>query len=336
MKRGHGDIWMGDLLTALAQTTHADSAECIAWSVELLGLPVSLSQLAAMQAQRQDETRSDAPGSEEDGRQTPGVGATGVSIQETIVPDEFIPYGILSRQVPSEGQTTGWQEGAKPLPELTDAQLELRPPLEPLFNPKTSRALISTAFATQRNEGEIDYDRLFQRICALRPVTELPRLPMSTLRFGIQLLIDRGQGTWPFYADQERIRDEILGIVGRDRVETLYFADSPLRGYGPGSRRRWRRPYVPPAAGTPVVVLSDLGIARRRQPSLGAGEAEWLRFAERVHGAECPLLALVPYGESRWPVSLRKAFYLLTWDRSTHVSMIRRIVGHGLQAGVSP
>ena len=246
-----------------------------------------------------------------------------------------IPYAILSRQVPLEGQVKGWQEGAEPLPDLTDAQLEMRPPLEPLFNPKTSRALISTAFATQRKEGEIDYSSLFERIYALRPITELPRLPMSTLRFGIQLLIDRGQGTWPYYADQELIRDEILGIVGRDRVETLYFTDSPLRGYGPGSRRRWRRPYVPPAAGTPVVVLTDLGIARRRQSTMGAGEAEWLEFAERVHSAECPLLALVPYDESRWPAALRKAFYLLTWDRATHVSMIRRIVGHGLQVSVS-
>lgn len=333
MNRAYGDIWLGDLLTALSQATHADTRECIAWGVEMLGLPGGLSRLDEKAMEKQGEVEETITDGRVAESQPDKDRATLVIRQQSIAVS--IPYAILSRELPSEGQVADWQEGAEPLPELTEDQLGMRPSLEPLFNPKTSRALISTAFATQRNEGEIDYSSLFERICALRPVTELPRLPMSTLRFGIQLLIDRGQGTWPYYADQELIRDEILGIVGRDRVETLYFADSPLRGYGPGRRSRWRRPYVPPAAGTPVVVLTDLGIARRRQPSLGADEAEWLAFAERVNSAECPLLALVPYGESRWPASLRKAFYLLTWDRATHVSMIRRIVGHGLQARAS-
>ncbi len=336
MNKTYGDIWLGDLLTALAQTSHEDADERLAWSVEMLGLPDGLLPLTEKGGLGPDETGYDDPTGEEAQQLAAATGSARTESQQIELPDAPIPYAILSREVPSQGQVSGWQEGAEPLPELTDAQLEMRPPFEPLFNPKTSRALISTAFATQRNEGEIDYGSLFEQISALRPVTELPRLPMSTLRFGIQLLIDRGQGAWPYYADQELIRDEILGIVGRDRVETLYFADSPLRGYGPGSRSRWRRPYLPPAAGTPVVVLSDLGLARRREPSIGADEAEWLDFAERVHGAECPLLALLPYGESRWPVSLRKAFYLLTWDRATHVSMIRRIVGHGLQVHASP
>jgi hypothetical protein len=326
----YGEVWLGDLLLALAGTTHGDGEACVAWAVEMLGLSERLSGplrksgdnphdagngIVHPAVEQQVESKSSDPE-----RERPPVPT-----------DQPIPYAIVSQRLEVQRQSLQWREDAEPLPEVTDAQIEMRPPLAPLFNPKTSRALISTAFSTQRNEGAIDFATLFDQICALRPVTRLPRLPVSTMRFGIQLLIDRGQGTWPYYGDQESVRDEILGIVGRDRVETLYFSDSPLRGFGAGSRSGWKRPYEPPAAGTPVVVVTDLGIGRGRNPDMGAGVEEWLRFAEAVHSAECPLLALVPYGEPRWPGELRKAMYILCWDRGTHVSLVRRIVGHGLE-----
>ncbi len=326
-----GDVWLGDLLLAVTKTTQSDPDLSLAWAVEMLGLPQSLLELIEKKPLRMENEDTTATQPQPDKPQAASKSAETDQTEADVPPHQPIPYGIVSHHVEEPRQVMRWQDEAEDLPEVTDAQIEMRPVLDPLFNPKTSRALISTAFATQRNEGAIDFATLFDQICALRPVTRLPRLPVSTLRFGIQLLLDRGQGTWPYYGDQELIRHEILGIVGRDRVETLYFSDSPLRGFGPGSRSRWQRPYQPPAAGTPVVVVTDLGIGRRRNPRMGAREEEWLRFAEAVSDAECPLLALVPYAEPRWPIALRKAMYILSWDRGTHVSLVRRTVGHGLQ-----
>ena len=44
----------------------------------------------------------------------------------------------------------------------------------------------------------------------------------------------------------------------------------------------------------------------------------------------------VPYAEKRWPVLLREAMYLISWDRPTTVSVVRRMVGHGLEVVTGP
>jgi hypothetical protein len=335
-EKAYGEIWLGDLLHALAATRAGNAETALVWAVEMLDLPTSLTNFL------EEETRSggvsDEPWHPEFAAQKTDSGLHPPEIKQADLPtDEPLPYGIVkTRRVEVHNQQPEWLESAPAIPEVTDAQIEWRPHLDPLFHTNTARALISTAFATRRDEGAIDFLKLLARISKQYPITELPRLPVSTLRFGVQLLIDRGQGTWPFYGDQELIRKEILGVVGRDRVETLYFSDSPLRGLGPGSRRTWKLPYEPPSAGTPVVVLTDLGIARRRNPDLGAPEAEWLDFALTVCDARCPLLALVPYAAQRWPVLLREAMYLISWDRPTTVSVVRRMVGHGLEVVTGP
>ena len=78
-------------------------------------------------------------------------------------------------------------------------------------------------------------------------------------------------------------------------------------------------------------MLTDLGLAGRSSRRFGATEAEWLKFAKLVRGAECPLLALTPYGPVRTPRRLRDAMYVLLWDRVTNVSRVRSTVGHGLE-----
>ena len=84
------------------------------------------------------------------------------------------------------------------------------------------------------------------------------------------------------------------------------------------------------------MLLSDLGIAAERRPGLGAGIEEWRRFARRLRGAQCPVVAFVPYGEQRWPAALRRAIAMVPWDRATNVSRVRQLLGYGLTVAGAP
>lgn len=336
LRPAYGDIWLGDLLRSLARTTAGTGSDRCRWAAELLSLTDSVPLEAARKEAAPDD-QSSSPG-DEGGKKTADRRTIPVSGPEArLPPDTAVRYAVVeTRPAADPSGQAAWIDAAPPLPDATEAQVRVRPPLAPLWHPQTARALISTAMATPRGEGAVDIQEILDQVARLRPLTTLPRLTLSTLRFGVQLLVDRGAGTWPFYRDQESLRRQIQMVVGRDRVETLFFADLPLGGIGPGSRRTWRRRYTPPAAGTPVVLLTDLGIAGRRAFGVGAAAADWSVFADRVRDAGCPLLALVPYGPARWPAGLQQCMTILSWDRSTTVSTIRKTVGYGLVARSVP
>ena len=110
----------------------------------------------------------------------------------------------------------------------------------------------------------------------------------------------------PFYQDQVQLARDIARVVGAGRVTLLGFFGSPLRGVRPIRRlqdtaqlgRRtsedlWE--YVPPPHHTPVAVLSDLGSMRELDAGGPAWPLEWHRFASRLQGLDCPVVAFVPF-----------------------------------------
>jgi hypothetical protein len=327
--RLHGDVWLGDLWCAMYRTTIGTDAERGEWARECLDLgPIAEAEPTRSGGATNERLPGERVRSESDElRQVPDSDTTKKQRKR-----QNVTYGVVGRSTETDpGSGRPWLDNADTLPEVSDAQLIARPRMLPLYRPQKTRALLSTALATRREEGDIDIERVIDCVSRQRPLTFLPRLPVSTLRFGIQLLVDRGSGMAPFYEDQDILQRALLAVVGRDRVETLYFDDCPRRACGSGSRRTWSKQYKPPAAGTPAVLLSDLGIARKRQSGTGASVEEWQQFALLVCDANCPVIAIVPYGEARWPRQLRRLIAMVPWDRSTSVSTVRQLVGHGLE-----
>jgi hypothetical protein len=196
------------------------------------------------------------------------------------------------------------------------------PPLDPLFFPRWTRGILSTALATVGDAGQLDVDRIVRLLASGKNLKELPMLPSPTLNRGVQLLIDRSQAMLPFMGDQARLREEILRVVGRDRVATLRFVGCPPRGAGVGAALSWSA-YEPPLPGTPVLLLTDLGIGRPKLSDERAGVAEWLKFARLLEKANCPLVAFVPYAASRWPPVLTHHMTVIQWDRKTTATRVR-------------
>jgi len=217
-----------------------------------------------------------------------------------------------------------WSADAVPAPEPD--------PPEPLFVRKWVRGILTVVLSTHSPDGPVDIEEVTEKLSNREPLFELPRLVLPTMRRGLQLLLDMGEGMRPFVHDQSSLQKEIADVVGREGLEVLRYAGSPLRGAGKGSRRSWK-PYQPPACGTPVLLLSDLGIGRSPfgAAAEAAGVEEWREFAALLRRTGCPLLAFVPYPPSRWPSALGREMHMVQWDRATNVTTLRRLVGRVLE-----
>lgn len=231
---------------------------------------------------------------------------------------------MLAPRMTMQGQLAiGEARGRLEIPSEENAP---RPPHMPLFDPLCSRGLITTMLSTWCEEGRPDLSRLIDAIVHLMPIKKVPRLPATTLRRGVEVLIDRGRGLTLFERDQETLVSDLRDVVGTPNVSVLSFVGCPIRGAGKGPRRCWTA-YTPPISGTPVLVLTDLGLATPLFDDEPATVEEWLELALMMRRAGCPLVVLVPYPPKRWPAKLRDALLLLPWDRDVSVGNVRRRVG---------
>jgi hypothetical protein len=164
-------------------------------------------------------------------------------------------------------------------------------------------------------EGRIDTDRLLQFLATGQPLLSLPRLPVRTLRFGAQILVDLDTGMQLFAEDQQMLTAKIRAIMGAHATDVLYFADSPLHRIGPGAGWTWRR-YQPPAPGTQVVVLSNFASHLPGVPAPTALREEWRLLCELLRRSSCQPIALVPLPPARWPSWVTALMPTLSWDRS--------------------
>ena len=226
-----------------------------------------------------------------------------------------------NRPLPSRLEHTLSEQPARsiyvpPLPKSAPESEVQSPPLEPLFFPRWTRGILSAALATNSEIGDVDVDRVVKILATGRSVEKLPLRSLPTLNRGMQLLIDRSQAMEPFIKDQVRLHKEIVNVVGSDRVTTLRFVGCPTRAAGTGPLETWPQ-YEPPLPAAPVLLLTDLGIGRPRLGGERSGVSEWLNFAHLLKKANCPLIAFVPYGESRWPLALRNHMSIIQWDRNT-------------------
>jgi hypothetical protein len=119
-------------------------------------------------------------------------------------------------------------------------------------------------------------------------------------------------------------------LLGSELLEVQSFVGLPTRGMG-AQLMDEEQTYAAPLPGTPVILLSDLGIARPLGQSDRAGVEEWATFASQVRKASCPLVALLPYPSARWPRELRGLITMVHWDPRTTAGRLRNIIGRAHQ-----
>lgn len=235
---------------------------------------------------------------------------------------------LPSSEDPAARRPPEWAEFVAPLPLPPADESTYRPPLEPLFTPNWSRGMLTAALSTPGVDGPVDLERIVQTLSCGRALTWLPRISLPTMRRGAQVLIDIADSMIPFARDQGHLLGEIRRTAGEDAVSVLRFSGCPSRGAGYRARRSWSR-YEPPRPGTPIVMLTDLGIGAGRFVVDPIGQDEWRRFASPLRERDYTLIALVPYGPPRWPFELAKLITIIQWDRHTTAGRVRNRIGGG-------
>lgn len=210
----------------------------------------------------------------------------------------------------------------------------------PLIAAAQQRAVLSALVAATGDLPEFDIDPLIERLARGEALDRLPRQRGARRDRGLQVLADRGPGMAPFAHDLDQLRVQLQSLIPSEQLEWLEFDGTPLRGVsgarGAGSRKR-RAGWRPPSAGTPVLLVSELGHAvAEDDPWFDVAEPdEWRRFASVAARHRVSLRTLVPLARWRW-VGLERLLNGVVWDLETSAAQVARRLLRGARAtGIS-
>jgi hypothetical protein len=197
------------------------------------------------------------------------------------------------------------------------------PSVAPLFTPRWTRGIMSTALAVRSPIGQPDIRQIVYQIARGKLLRALPRLDAAAMAQRVEVLIDVGESMLPFAEDQRGVVQSVLSVAGFDNVRVMKFGGTPLRGAGTDDMDEWPESYAFPSPNTHVLLLSDLGIGRPLVSGAGASADEWLRFASELRRRGIACTAFVPYPSKRWPQALAAQLRLVEWDRATTAGTVR-------------
>ena len=318
------EIWLGDLLRVFAELEPTgERADAVARLLALRPASASPSARAPGTPGRAGGTPRPAPGPVV--VLPPAAPAGGEAAGPSPLPGGALTELVATRTGSAAVQPPPWDAATAPMsaPDPGDP-----PSPDPILPPLTRRGILSAALATRAPNGPPDLDRILDTLTRGAPLREIPRVQVPTLRMGAQVLVDSWAGMSPYTADRDQLLDGLRRILGPTRMEVLRFAGDPLRRAGAGPRTGWR-PWRPPPPGTPVLVLSDLGIGGPPLDAERASVEAWVRFARGARDARCPVVALVPFGPARWPRALADAMLLVHWSERLTAGAVQRAVGRG-------
>lgn len=325
--RVHLPIGLGDLIRAIRALNASDQEA--ATVAQMLGLRAP--RIAQRATLEQPSVKSAPIGSSIGGVESATDGAviepaapltTPPVVPEPAIADGEIELTFVGTDTPP---ARSWISNAAELADpAADAALQYEatvPPFEPLLAPVITRAVLTSAAATPAGDGPIDIDRLIHDVALRRPIRELPRLSTITLRRGAQILVDRSESMQPFQFDADDLAARLQRVASQGSTQLLYFDEDPTIVNETWPVGEGRLHDLPPA-GTPLILITDLGI-RDLRSNRARTRPYWWEFATKALRRRCPVIAFVPYPLSRWPVGLNGLITPLPWDRKTTVATIR-------------
>lgn len=239
-------------------------------------------------------------------------------------------YAIVQREALPRSNSDAETRAEQPLRPLTenDAKAcsetrlvsyeELIP--EARLLPALRRALGTTL------EGDIDIDRLVGHLARNNLPRQLPRHRWQRWHPDLIVLLDFAPRLQPYRKDMHRLARGLLRHCGRSGVSlrilnngplqesTDWLAEQTMAVEPPGSSWKIPRP------GTPVLIVSDLGLL------MGACSSEsgnWRRFVRNLHATQIRPVALVPLGAEQIADSMAHLLPVLRWSPDAQLKPTR-------------
>ncbi|MDU9048740.1 MAG: formylglycine-generating enzyme family protein [Candidatus Electrothrix sp. Rat3] len=290
-----------DLLYLLAQHASARHAEL----ADLVGFEPAQRELPAKKQRPFPETDGQAGATEPT---PPSIGSTKkpkarfflVREREAIAPkDRHLerPLDADTGRSLAEREQTGITLGSPPIP----ADLAPWKRLWPFLRLVLGQAQYGRT---------LDLRRLIKCISQGEVLRVLPKIPRRSWSTSCQLILDRDLRLLPFWQDFIALADRLSSFRGTAGMEILVFEqgpNGPCRQYEPGKRfplQHYRRP----VAGTPILVLGDLGLLP------GGQKKAWMSFGRLLRSAGLEPVALVPCPERYWSRRTARLFSMYVWD----------------------
>ncbi|WP_432127187.1 hypothetical protein [Streptomyces sp. bgisy082] len=313
-----GETWIADMVRAVtALHVEPSDHEKLSRIATLLGMAKGAPARQAPgggAAPRAAPPSPPASSGVESARQKPSAGHGRVEAQ-----DERLQV-LRPVSTPAPDDRRSWSEPA--LAEQRRGRAE-DPPFETLLPPTSESATLHLVLSRVVREGPVDVNALLDTVCRGDVLSQLPREPVRTLRFGVQVLVDLGMGMQPFHRDQSELVRRIGALAGEHSRDVRYFSESPLHGSGKEAGWSWKA-YEPPPPGARVLILSDFGLhAEDVTPQL---KNEWLQTVQLIKRAGCRPLALVPAPPEAWPHWLVALMPVLSWDRRTTTARVHAVL----------
>jgi len=211
-----------------------------------------------------------------------------------------------------------------PLPAGAEPQPDLKPepPVAPLGPPPPLIPwprlwpFLRAALGDLAERNRIDLPRLVATCCRLQPLRRLPRLKGQRWAPAGQLILDLHPRLYPFWGDFNALKTALPRLRGGTDLEILRMDQGP-----DGPVQRWeagdwgpRHPYVPPAAGTPVLIAGDLGCL-----GTAAQREAWVRLGRQLAGSGRQPVALTPCPPRWWDPELAGLYFPVALDRGSRI-----------------
>jgi len=154
---------------------------------------------------------------------------------------------------------------------------------------------------TRHIDSRIDTPKLIKTLAKGRQLHTLPRQPRIGWASQAQLILDLAKPLWPLREDMYWLQTQIIKHRGALGLTVFGFDGA---GIGKQGCLLGQQPALPwqayriPAAGTPVLILSDLGACDSQDSHQRA--ADWRRFCERLQANGCNVLVCNPARAALW------------------------------------
>jgi formylglycine-generating enzyme required for sulfatase activity len=165
--------------------------------------------------------------------------------------------------------------------------------------------------------GTIDVEHLVRRLASGDPLRRLPRRATARWHPELVVALDFSSRLWPYREDMHRLAEWLVRHVGRSRLSLRILEHGPFGPWSDWIKVNDRRgdapdqPWQMPQPGTPVLIVSDLGML------LGAGSGvanAWAQFAGLLRHKQVRPVALVPLGASQLGEPIPHGLPILRWS----------------------
>jgi hypothetical protein len=174
---------------------------------------------------------------------------------------------------------------------------------------------LKLALGTNVSSQKPDLSRLVDRLARGEHLRHFPKSKRKGWASQAQLLIDYDESLLPFWNDFNVLRQKLTKLRGQVGLNVLAFpTGDPTGSCWQDTPIGWRtvERYQPPLAGTPILILSDLGCNEASEQR----RSRWQRFGEQLASSACRAVALMPCPPRWWDAKLTRLFYSVYWDRA--------------------